>query len=88
MFHERGERTAVAHAKRKQDPGYHESVTLRCRQTVLNRHSASPHGEFSRRRIDGTEIERVSATYLVADAPARRIRALVVGSVSGPGAAR
>lgn len=58
--------------------GYHDSVTLRCEHTLINRHSASIHGEFSRRRADGTEIGRLSATYLVAEAPSRRIRVLAV----------
>ena len=58
--------------------GYHDSVTLRCEHTPINRHSAIVDGEFSRRRADGTEIGRLSATYVVAEAPSRRIRMLAV----------
>ena len=46
--------------------GYHDSVTLRCEDTLINRHTASIHGEFvspGRR----TEIGRLSANSLVAE---------------------
>jgi hypothetical protein len=58
--------------------GYHDSVTLRCEHTLINRHSASIEAEFSRRRADGGEIGRLAATYLVAVAPLRRIRVIAV----------
>jgi hypothetical protein len=63
--------------------GYHDSVTLRCEHTLINRHTASIHGEFSRRRADGTEMGRLSATHLVAETPSRRIRVLAVHDASG-----
>ena len=63
--------------------GYHDSVALRCEQTLINRHTASIHGVFMRRRADETEIGRLSATYLVADTPSRRIRVLVVHDAPG-----
>jgi hypothetical protein len=57
---------------------YHDSVTLRREHTHINRHTASIQAEFSRRRADGGELGRLSATYLVVVAPAPRIRVLAV----------
>lgn len=48
---------------------------------VLNSTSALFRGTFSRQRSDGGEISRLTATYLVTDAPAgRRISVLAVHS--------
>jgi hypothetical protein len=47
--------------------------------TVLNARSALYRGTFSRQRADGTEISRLTATYLVTDGSAgRRISVLAV----------
>ncbi len=49
--------------------------------TVLNSTSALYVGTFSRQRIDGGEISRLTATYLVTDGPTgRRISVLAVHS--------
>jgi hypothetical protein len=60
---------------------YHRSAVLDSEVTVLNATSALYRGSFSRRRGDGGEIGRLTATYLVTDGPVgRRISALVVHS--------
>jgi NTF2-like protein (DUF6841) len=47
--------------------------------TVLNATSVLYRAELSRRRADGEEISRLTATYLLTDgAPGRRISALLV----------
>lgn len=47
--------------------------------TILNATSALYRGTFSRRRRDGTEINRLTVTYLVTDAPpGRRLSVLAV----------
>ena len=49
--------------------------------TILNSTSALYRGAFSRQRADGSEISRLTATYLVTDAPTgRRISMLAVHS--------
>jgi hypothetical protein len=59
--------------------GYARSETLASEVTVLNATSALYRGSFSRRRSDGTEINRLTATYLVTDGAAgRRISVLAV----------
>jgi len=60
---------------------YARSETLELGVTALNAKSALLRGTFSRRRADGSEINRVTATYLVTDgAPGRRISVLAVES--------
>jgi hypothetical protein len=61
--------------------GYASSETLASEVTALNARSALYRGTFSRRRRDGHEISRLTATYLVTDGAAgRRISALAVHS--------
>jgi hypothetical protein len=61
--------------------GYDRSEILRSEVTVLNSTSALYRGTFSRRRSDGGEINRLTATYLVTDGAAgRRISVLAVHS--------
>lgn len=58
---------------------YARSEILDSEVTVLNATSCLYRGSFSRRRSDGVEISRLSATYLVTDGPmGRRISALAV----------
>src|SRR5919109_4129740 len=58
---------------------YERSDVLESDVTVLNRASILYHGDFSRRRRDGSEIQRLQVTYLVAQASAGpRIAALAV----------
>ena len=60
---------------------YDHSDILGSDLTVLNATSALYRQEFSRRRADGDEISRSTATYLVTDGSAgRRISALVLHS--------
>ena len=60
---------------------YHGSEILGSEVTVLNCASALYRGTFSRRRSDGSEISRLTATYLVTDGAAgRRISVLAVHS--------
>ena len=60
---------------------YDHSDILASDVTVLNATSALYRQEFSRRRADGDEISRSTATYLVTDGSAgRRISALVLHS--------
>jgi hypothetical protein len=61
--------------------GYARSDTLSSEVTVLNATSALYRGTFSRRRSDGGEINRLTATYLVTvGAVGRRISVLAVHS--------
>ena len=61
--------------------GYARSETLRSEVTVLNATSALYRATFSRRRSDGGEISRLTATYLVTAGPlGRRISVLAVHS--------
>ena len=61
--------------------GYAHSETLSSEVTLLNATSALYRGTFSRRRSDGHEISRLTATYLVTKGAAgRRISALAVHS--------
>ena len=61
--------------------GYHGSEILGSEVTILNSTSALYQGTFSRRRSDGGEISRLTATYLVTDGAAgRRISVLAVHS--------
>jgi hypothetical protein len=56
---------------------YHNSDVVGSDVTVLNATSALYRGAFSRRRADGSEIGRLTVTYLVTDGPVgRRISAL------------
>lgn len=59
--------------------GYHDSQVLALEVSQPNAVTALVRGSFSRRRRDGSEIGRLTATYLVTGlAEARRISALVV----------
>ena len=61
--------------------GYDHSEILDFKVTILNSRSALYRGSFSRRRSDGGEISRLTATYLVTDGSVgRRISALAVHS--------
>lgn len=61
--------------------GYHHSDVLSAHATVLNAASVLYRGTFSRHRADGSEINRLTATYLVTEGdPGRRISALVLHS--------
>jgi hypothetical protein len=64
---------------------YDRSEILDSEVTVLNAASALYRGTFSRQRGDGSEISRLTMTYLVTDGPAgRRISAFAVhGSKQG-----
>jgi NTF2-like protein (DUF6841) len=58
---------------------YDRSEILDSEVTVLNSASALYRGTFSRQRSDGSEINRLTMTYLVTDRPAgRRISAFAV----------
>jgi hypothetical protein len=60
---------------------YDHSEVLRSDVTVLNSTSSLYEGEFSRRRRDGDEIGRLTATYLITEGPiGRRVSALAVHS--------
>ena len=60
---------------------YDRSEVLDFEVTTLNAASALCRGSFSRQRSDGSEISRLTATYLVTDGPVgRRIAALAVHS--------
>jgi len=61
--------------------GYHRSEVLGSEITVLNSASALYRGMYSYHRSDGTQISRVTVTYLVTDGAAgRRISVLAVHS--------
>jgi uncharacterized NTF2-like protein DUF6841 len=61
--------------------GYHRSEIRDSEVTVLNSTSALYRGTFSRRRSDGSEVSRLTATYLVTDGRVgRRISVLAVHS--------
>lgn len=61
--------------------GYETSEILQAQTTVVNASTALYAGAFSRRRADGTEINRVEATYLIITrAGGPRISALLVHS--------
>ena len=61
--------------------GYGRSEVLDSEVTVWNSTSALYRGTFSRQRNDGSEINRVAASYLVTDGAAgRRISVLAVHS--------
>ena len=61
--------------------GYARSEILGSEVTVLNSTSALYRGTVSRQRSDGSEISRLTATYLVTDGAAgRRISVLAVHS--------
>jgi hypothetical protein len=61
--------------------GYNRSEVLASEVRVLNETSALYRGDFSRLREDGTEIGRLTATYLITDTPVGlRISALAVHS--------
>jgi hypothetical protein len=58
---------------------YDRSEILGSEVTALNTASALYRGTFSRQRSDGSEINRLTMTYLVTDGPAgRRISAFAV----------
>ena len=58
---------------------YDRTEILDSEVTVLNSASALYRGTFSRQRSDGSEINRLTMTYLVTDGPAgRRISAFAV----------
>jgi hypothetical protein len=59
--------------------GYATTKVLASEVTLLNAKSALYRGTFSRQRRDGSEIGRLTATYLVTDGTVgRRISALAV----------
>jgi hypothetical protein len=61
--------------------GYHRSEELEAETTMLNPSCAVHRGRFARLRADGTEINRLEATYLITALPVGlRISALVVHS--------
>jgi hypothetical protein len=61
------------------DAGYDRTQVLDVDVTVLNRASALLHGSFSWQRADGSEFNRLTASYLVSDGPVgRRISVLAV----------
>jgi hypothetical protein len=61
--------------------GYHRSEVLGSEITVLNATSALYQGMYAYHRSDGSEISRVTVTYLVTDGTAgRRISVLAVHS--------
>jgi hypothetical protein len=61
--------------------GYHRSEVLGSEITVLNATSALYRGMYAYRRSDGSQISRVTVTYLVTDGAAgRRISVLAVHS--------
>ena len=61
--------------------GYGRTETLASEVTVLNSTSALYRATFSRQRGDGSEINRLTATYLVTDGAAgRRMSVLAVHS--------
>jgi NTF2-like protein (DUF6841) len=61
--------------------GYDRSEILSSELTVLNSTSALYRQTFSRHRRDGSEISRLTTTYLVTDGPlGRRISVLAVHS--------
>ena len=58
---------------------YHHSEVLEASVVVLNATSALYRGAFSRVRPDGSEINRLTVSYLITDGAAgRRISALMV----------
>ena len=60
---------------------YDRSEVIDSEITVLNSTSALYRGTFARQRSDGSEIGRLTATYLVTDGPVgRRISVLAVHS--------
>jgi hypothetical protein len=48
---------------------YHRTETLASDLTLLNRNTAMHRGRFARQRADGTEINQMTVTYLVARRP-------------------
>ena len=59
--------------------GYHRSETLDSETRSINAITALHTAEFSRRRADGSEIQRLRASYLIIDSRrGRRISALAV----------
>ena len=59
--------------------GFDRSEVLGTDVTVLNRTSALVRGTFSWQRADGSEINRLTASYLVTEGPAgKRISVLAV----------
>jgi hypothetical protein len=57
---------------------YDRSVILDAEITALNSTSALDRGTFSRQRSDGSEINRLTATYLVTDGARRHVEDLDV----------
>ena len=57
--------------------GYHGTEVIDADVSVLNSTSALHRGTFSRRRRDGGEIGRLTATYLVTDRAAGRCISLL-----------
>jgi len=63
--------------------GFDRSEVLGTEVTVLNATSALLRGSFSWQRADGSEINRLTVSYLVTDGPAgRRISVLAVHQVA------
>ncbi|MCU7727292.1 hypothetical protein ODJ79_26480 [Actinoplanes sp. KI2] len=61
------------------DAGYHQTEVLGVDVTVVNRTSALLRGTFAWQRADGSEFNRLTASYLVTDGTAgRRISVLAV----------
>jgi hypothetical protein len=60
---------------------YEHTETLDPRVTIVNHTSAFYHATFSRQRSDGSEINRLTSTYLVTDGQrGRRVSVLAVHS--------
>jgi len=82
---------AVVTAVRQQisglrDAEYDRSETITSELSALNARTALYAAEFSRRRADGSEIERLAATYLITVGTAgRRISAVIVRTNAGAG---
>ena len=45
--------------------GYNHTETLSSDVAILNRNTAVHRADFSRRRVDGTEINQMSVTYVI-----------------------
>src|SRR5690349_1246830 len=61
--------------------GFHHNEVSDAEITVLNATSALYRGTISRKRADGGEINRITATYLLTDGPVgRRVSVLAVHS--------
>ncbi len=61
--------------------GYNHTETLASDVAILNRNTAVHRAEFSRQRVDGTEINQMSVTYVITrESEGFRISTLVLHS--------